>query len=90
MIPYFTKNKGDLEWEEYNKLGSAASLGCVRLAVKDEKWLYDNLPKGTTVKIFDGSLPSGVTKPTAIKIDKDSPNKGWDPTDPDKNNPWNK
>ena len=89
-VPYFTKNKGDLEWEEYNKLGSAASLGCVRLAVKDEKWLYDNLPKGTTVKIFDGNLPSGVTKPTAIKIDKDSPNKGWDPTDPDKNNPWNK
>ncbi len=89
-VPYFTKNKGNLEWEEYNKLGSAASLGCVRLAVKDAKWLYDNCPKGTTVKIYDGKLPNGITKPSAIKIDGSSPNKGWDPTDPDKNNPWKK
>ena len=89
-VPYFTKNKGNLEWEEYNKLGSPASLGCIRLAVIDAKWLYDNLPKGTTVKIYDGNLPSGITKPGSIRIESDNPNKGWDPTDPDKNNPWNK
>jgi hypothetical protein len=88
-VPYFTKNKGDLEWEEYNKLGSGASLGCVRLAVKDAKWIYDNISRGTTVKIYDGDLPSGVTKPSAIKIDGNNPNKGWDPTDPDSKNPWN-
>ena len=43
-----------------------------------------------TVKIYDGELPAGVKKPVAPKIDTNSPNKGWDPTDPDTNNPWNK
>ena len=89
-VPYFKRDKGKLEWEEYNKLGTAASKGCVRLAVRDVKWIFDNCPTGTTVKIYDGNIPSGVNKPSAIKISNDSPNKGWDPTDPDKNNPWKK
>ena len=89
-VPYFKKAKNQLEWEEYNKLGTAASKGCVRLAVRDVKWIYDNCPSKTKVKIYDGNLPSGVSKPSAIKIPSDSPNKGWDPTDPDKNNPWKK
>ena len=89
-VPYYTKNKGDLEWQEYNKLGTAASAGCVRMTVRDVKWIYDNIENGTTVKIYDGSLPSGVTKPSVPKIDGNSPNRGWDPTDPDPNNPWRK
>ena len=87
-VPYYSKNKGDLEWEEFNKLGTAASAGCVRMTVRDVKWIYDNIPNGTTVRIYDGNLPSGVTKPSAPKIPADSPNRGWDPTDPDPNNPW--
>ncbi len=87
-VPYYKKDKSTLEWEEYNKLGTAASKGCVRLSVRDVKWIYDNCGKGTVVKIYDGNLPSGVSKPSAIKIDGESPNKGWDPTDPDKKNPW--
>ncbi|MBR3056314.1 hypothetical protein IKG64_03410 [Candidatus Saccharibacteria bacterium] len=44
----------------------------------------------TTVKIYDSpTLPTGITKPTAIKIDENSENRGWDPTDPGPNNPWN-
>ena len=89
-VPYTKKAKNTLEWDEYNKLGTAASKGCVRMTVKDVKWIYDNCPRGTTVKIYDGNLPSGVSKPSAKKISSDSPNKGWDPTDPDKNNPWKK
>ena len=88
-VPYYSENPGDLEWEEYNKLGSPASLGCVRMTVRDVKWLYENCPSGMTVKIYDGELPTGVSKPSAPKIDGTSPNKGWDPTDPDVNNPWN-
>lgn len=88
-VPYYSTNKWDLEWEEYNKLGSPASLGCVRMTVRDVKWIFENCGSGITVKIYDGNLPSGVTKPTAPKIDGTSPNKGWDPTDPDPNNPWN-
>ena len=89
-VPYTKKAKNTLEWDEYNKLGTPASKGCIRMTVRDVKWIYDNCPKGTTVKIYDGKLPSGVSKPSAQKISADSPNKGWDPTDPDKNNPWKK
>lgn len=90
-VPYFTKGApwDNLEYLEYNKLGSGASAGCVRLAAADAKWIYDNIGYGTTVKIYDSdTLPAGVAKPTAIKIDENSQNRGWDPTDPDPANPW--
>ena len=90
-VPYFTKGApwDNLEYLEYNKLGSGASAGCVRLAVADAKWIYDNVAYGTTVKIYDSpTLPAGVVKPQAIRIDEASPNRGWDPTDPDPDNPW--
>ena len=92
-VPYFSKGDpywNDLEYLEYNKLGNGASAGCVRLAAADAKWIYDNVSYGTTVEIYDSdTLPSGVVKPPAIKIDENNPNRGWDPTDPDPDNPWN-
>ena len=88
-VPYYTMNMNDLEYEEYNKLGTAASLGCVRLCVRDVKWIYDNCPLGTTVEFYDdNSSPGPLGKPTPLKIDVNSPNRGWDPTDPDPGNPW--
>ena len=36
-VPYFEKDKSTLEYEEYNKLGTTASMGCIRLTVKDAK-----------------------------------------------------
>lgn len=87
-VPYYTKNKGDLESEEYNKLGEPASLGCIRLSVEDAKWLVDNCPSGTKVTIYDSPDPGPLGKPTPKKIDLNSPYKGWDPTDPDVGNPW--
>ena len=89
-VPYYTKNKWDLETEEYNKLGEAASLGCIRLTVEDAKWLIDNCPSGTTVTIYDSSDPGPLGKPTPLRLDLNSPYKGWDPTDPDIENPWGK
>ena len=32
-------------------LGQKASHGCIRLKVKDAKWIYDTCPEGTTVVI---------------------------------------
>ena len=91
-VPYFTKGSphwDDLEYLEYNKLGAGASAGCVRLAVRDAEWIYDNVPAGTTVEIYDGELPAGVVKPTPIRIDvNDEARRGWDPTDADAENPW--
>ena len=34
-----------------NNLGKKASHGCIRLAVEDAQWIYDNCPLGTTVVI---------------------------------------
>lgn len=33
------------------RLGQALSHGCIRLAVDDAKWIYENIPDGTTVFI---------------------------------------
>lgn len=87
-VPYTAERSDALEAEEFNKLGEAASLGCVRLSVADAKWLVDNCPEGTTVEIFDSNELGPFGKPGSIKIDLDSPNAGWDPTDPVANNPW--
>lgn len=88
-VPFYTASNDNLEWQEYNKLGSPASLGCVRMTVADAKWLVENCPVGTTVIIYDdASNPGPLGKPDTIKIPEDSPYRGWDPTDPNPNNPW--
>jgi lipoprotein-anchoring transpeptidase ErfK/SrfK len=87
-VPYYSENKDSLETEEYNKLGRAASLGCIRLSVSDAKWIIDNCPEGTTVEIYDSDNPGPFGKPMNINIDPGSKNAGWDPTDPDPSNPW--
>ena len=87
-VPYASKNKSTLYWDKYNKLGQQASMGCVRLTVEDAKWIYDNCPSGTAVEVYDSEDPGPLGKPETIKLDKDNANRGWDPTDPDENNPW--
>lgn len=89
-VPCYSPHKNQLEYEEFNKLGSPASLGCVRLNVQDAKWIYDNCPYGTTVIVYDDETsPGPLGKPSVIKIPENSPYRGWDPTDPDSSNPWN-
>lgn len=39
--------------EEAAKLGQPASHGCIRLAVEDAKWVYDNIPAKTVVVIHE-------------------------------------
>lgn len=88
-VPYYTLNEQDLEVEEFNKLGEQASQGCVRLAVSDAKWIYDNCPTGTAVNIYDDVETAGpLGKPDTIKI-TDFTNK-WDPTDSNKKCPYAK
>ena len=90
-VPYTAEKKNTLEYEEYDKLGTKASAGCIRLTVINAKWIYDNCPPGTMVEFYASSDPGPLGKPTEQKIsDADSKLRCWDPTDPDKNNPWNK
>lgn len=80
----------DLSVRSYNKLGTTASHGCVRLTVADAKWIYDNCAVGTTVKIIYGTSKNDTLgKPTAQKLDPYTKYK-WDPTDPAADNPYKK
>lgn len=87
-VPYTSKDKGTLEYWEYDKLGTKASAGCIRLTVQDAKWIYDNCKPGTKVEFYEDLNPGPLGKPTAQKISEDEAVRGWDPTDPDGNNPW--
>ncbi len=87
-VPYTETRKDALEYEEYNKLGTSVSMGCIRLSVEDAKWLYDYCASGTRVTIYEDADPGPLGKPEPMTIDVDNPNRGWDPTDPDPANPW--
>ena len=47
----YNSNKQGPTNSSVRALGRKASHGCVRLAVDDAKWIYDNCPEGTTVVI---------------------------------------
>ncbi len=88
-VPYWEPDPSTLEYEEFNLLGTSASMGCVRLSTADEKWLYDNCPEGFRCCIYDEETsPGPLGKPEAVIIDTSDARRGWDPTDPDENNPW--
>ena len=88
-VPYQIKgDKGSLEYWEYDKLGTSASAGCIRLTVQDAKWIYNNCTSGTKVEFYADSNPGPLGKPTAQKISSEVAVRDWDPTDPDSNNPW--
>lgn len=81
-VPYHSKNANDLEWEEFNKLGECASLGCVRLCVADAKWIYDNCKKGTKVIIYsDDEVAGPFGKPAIVRIKEDQDGNNMDPTE---------
>ena len=77
-VPYERQDASTLENEEYDKLGSPASKGCIRMCVRDCKWIYDNCAVGTDVRIVDDSGPSGPGVPKRKTAQKYS---GWDPSD---------
>ena len=72
-------NNNSLDVTEYNKLGTAASHGCVRLQCVAVKWIYDNCPRGTKVVIYKSKKAGPFGKPKFQKIPKWHK---WDPTDP--------
>ena len=88
-VPYVEESEDTLEYWEYDKLGTTASLGCVRLCVRDCKWIFDNCEVGTPVEFYASSDPGPLGKPTAQKISDNEECRNWDPTDPSPSNPWN-
>ncbi len=89
-VPYLRKgDPASLEYWEYDKLGTYASAGCVRLKVSDAKWIYNNCKNGTKVEFYSSSDPGPLGKPSSKKISSYSDElRNWDPTDSNPNNPW--
>ena len=88
-VPYLEKSSDTLEYWEYDKLGTSASMGCIRLTVEDAKWIYDNIPRGTEVEFYSSEEPGPLGKPEAQKISDNEECRNWDPTDENPDNPWN-
>lgn len=85
-IPYEKRNKATMENEEFNKLGTNASQGCVRLMTADARWIYDNCPENTQVSVIDADASSDpLGTPPAVRQNY---NNSWDPTDPNVDNPY--
>ncbi|MBQ9994164.1 MAG: L,D-transpeptidase family protein [Clostridia bacterium] len=85
-VPYAEEDNRTLT-NNYDKLGTRASHGCIRMCTRDAKWIYDNIPYGTLVHVVDGKNgPEGEPVPQR--------NRSayryliWDPTDPDPSNPY--
>ena len=55
-----------LSVKSYNRLGSRASHGCIRLLVSDAKWIYENIREGTTIHITE-DLPLDEELRFAVK-----------------------
>lgn len=90
--PYSSESPDSVIAEEYNKIGTRATSKNIRLSVEDAKWIYDNCKEGTTVRIVNAPqkyfYPLGV--PEGVKLTENSKSLKYDPTDRDKNNPYNK
>lgn len=85
-VPYDKKSPDTLYNASYNNLGRAVSHGCIRMCVRDCKWIYDNCPVGTQVHVVWESGPAGAGVPKRKSGSKYS---GWDPSDQwSKGNPY--
>lgn len=74
----------------YERLGTVASGGCVRLRCADAYWIYMTCEVGTPVTITDDMGPAAPTPPALIYEEPYITGKdlGWDPSDPDPENPY--
>ena len=85
-VPYDRQDPSSLFNASYDNLGKAVSHGCIRMCVRDCKWVYDNCPIGTQVHVVWASGPKGDSVPQRIRGAKYS---GWDPSDRwSKGNPY--
>lgn len=85
-VPYKTYSHDQLEAAEFNKLGTNASQGCVRMMVADVYWVWKNCPLNTPVHVIDSDASADpLGRPATVKIPA---NAVWDPTDNTEGNPF--
>ena len=81
-VPYYYDDIHSLCTEEYNKLGTGCSHGCIRLHAGDAKWIYDQAEYGSIevniIEVPDDYGPLGCPPLDELPLDQD-----FDPTDPE-------
>lgn len=85
-VMYSQTDPSTMDRSAYNRLGSKASAGCIRMTVRDAKWIYDNCGRGTYVIATNDSCPPGT--PGSSGVPPLTLDVRWDPTDPDPRNPY--
>lgn len=77
-IPFYRLDPSTLMRGQFERLGTVASHGCVRLSAADAKWIYDHCSLGTEVTVYSSKDPGPLGKPAATPYPKYT---GYDPTD---------
>ena len=85
---YNDKSAASLNAADYNKLGTNYTDGDIRLSVNDAKWIFENCQEGTQIRFVTSSSLDLLGVPTPIRIAEEAEIQNWDPTDPDKRNPY--
>ena len=85
---YLDKYSYTLNTESYNRIGKKQKADkSVFLYANDANWIFAHCKKGTEIEIINGKdkdiLPLEFNP--KVELEKKC---GWDPTDPDKNNPY--
>lgn len=57
---FYKYDPNTLEVESYLDLGKPVSAGCIRMCVRDAKWVYVNCPGGTVVKVIKSGGPAPI------------------------------
>lgn len=80
----YSKNRDSysLQADEYDKLGELASHGCIRLSVKDAKWIYQNYKK-CSVTLLKNNKKAPLKKPIPKEAVRLKDGRSYDPTDAD-------
>lgn len=81
-VPYTEMEKDKLDTKQYGNLGQKCTGGYIWLTVECAKWIYDNCPAGTPVRIFKGTYDAELVE----KLRPTEPTDRWDPTDPENPN----
>ena len=70
-VPYKERQtSGHVNKNQFNKLGSPASAGCVRTLYKMAKFIYENCPIGTPVIVYEKANDYPMGKPTKYTATK--------------------
>lgn len=88
-VPYLAwSDKSSLKYGEFDKLGTTCSMGCIRLVLEDAIWIYIHKSNIAAVEFYSSSSPGPLGKPEAPTVSENETCRGWDPSDPDPQNPW--